>query len=121
MLPKNNLRKKWMEKLQVYPDLYHDIEFLPQFQLLPGVDDAEQIGAYDITNPEIKLLAKSEPDPNNVSFPPELEFIKDLEVTEEEPKRAGHIKRADKVAMKRWYRHLRRYKTFNYDTRKFEL
>ena len=119
MLPKNNLRKKWMEKVQVYPDLYHDIDYLPQFQLLPGIDDAEQIGAYDITNPKIKLLAKDEQ--SEVSFPPELEFIKDLEVTPEEPQRQGAIKRADKVKMKRWYRHLGRYKIFNYDTRKFEL
>jgi large subunit ribosomal protein L13 len=31
MLPKNNLRKQWLTKLHVYPDLYHDIDFLPQF------------------------------------------------------------------------------------------
>lgn len=124
MLPKNNLRKKYLERVFVYPDLYHDFEFLPQFQYRAGVDHSKELGYDDLlTSPDTEIIYA------NTEIPDELKHMKlnlgahpEIEVPfhlrEEAPK--AHSKQ-DARKLRRYYRLMRRYRVFNYQTKKFEI
>lgn len=118
MLPRTNVRPFYMERLKVFPEILHDIPNIPQMLMRPTHTSMTDLG-MDRVLKEGTLVFSS--DPSKVPAP-----LKDLkqDLAHLKSQADQHFKDftpKEQRLMKRYRNTLRRYLTFNYHTRKFEL
>ena len=123
MLPKNNLRPQFLERLHIFPEVYHDFEFLPQFVPRTPQDPNELLQhKHILDDPETKIIfaASLENMPENfkkMKYEPQ-----DLEVPFHMRKDAlGGYNKKELKAYKRHMRLLRRFTVFNHQTLRYEI
>lgn len=126
MLPRNRLRKRYLERLFVYQDIYHDKDFLPQMVPRPAIDHNEALGFNKLLSdsPETVLLATNEESrdqrPAHLSQAKE-EFIDIYSPIADRGMVYPEIDSKYYKERKKWLRKMRRYRIYNYDTKKFEV
>ncbi|OMJ80190.1 hypothetical protein SteCoe_19643 [Stentor coeruleus] len=122
MLPKNKLREKYMKRLHVYPEIYHDFDFLPQFVQRSAPDPNKILAVEDFKDPKLKIVWAQDPE----NIPEELKHLKyepeDLETPfhKRNPRPVPYNNREKKISAK-YFRTLRRFKVFEHRTQKFEI
>lgn len=123
MLPKNKLRSGFLERVHIFPDIYHNFDFLPQLLVKPIPDPNETLQPKGIfTDPATKIVFASDLE----NIPEDIKGLKyepqDLETPfhkMKEPKVPFNVN--DIKKQKRHNRVLRRYKVFNHISQRFEI
>jgi large subunit ribosomal protein L13 len=124
MLPSNKLREKYMERLFIYPEIYHDFEHVPQFIQRPVPDINEIFSQTKIlTEPDVKIVYASDiskiPDEmKHMKYEPESLLTTPVRFRTEKPKQYNV---RDKKVIKRFWKRLRRFKVYDHRYGKFEV
>ncbi|CAG9333300.1 unnamed protein product [Blepharisma stoltei] len=123
MLPSNNVRPHYMQRLFIYPDLYHDFDFLPQFVLrkAPDINEVYNFQSF-ISDPSAKIIYTTDPNKlpeeiKHLKYEPE-NFDKEVNYRDIFPK---EYTMKEKRKIKNYLRKLRRYRIFNHRTGRFEM
>lgn len=120
MLPRTNVRPFYLERLHVYPDLYHDLTHLPQ--LLPRAPTSEltDLGLDKVLS-EGELVFSTHPN----ALPPHLKDMKKAENDDAVKGLEGKTVKAytpqEEKDMRRYRKVLLRYRSWNYKTQRYEL
>ena len=121
MLPRTNVRPFYMKRLQVFPDLLHNLKQLPQLLQRPEHSELADLGLDKVLS-EGELVFSTHPN----SLPPSLQHMKKAtnDPALQPPSDQHHIKEfttTEQKAMRRYRKVLLRYRTWNYKTQKFEI
>ena len=126
MLPKNKLKKDYLSRLFVYPDLYHDKNDLPQFQMKKGIDHSKELGLDTLfDDPDTRIVYASDLEnlPEKVAhIPVELSEEFNIEVPFGMREKTPRLfNKTEYNQYKRFMKKMKRYRVFNYETKKFEI
>ena len=55
MLPRNGLRKEWLDRMHLFPEQLHDLPFLPQILPPSDIDESKLLGS--VSEPEGIVIA----------------------------------------------------------------
>lgn len=122
MLPRTNVRPFYMKRLQVFPDVLHDLKHLPQLLPRPVHNELADLGLDKVLT-EGELVFSS--DPNNL--PPHLQNMKkavDDPAIKPQTDQLLHMKEfttTEDKAMRRYRKVLMRFKKWNYKTQRYEI
>lgn len=124
MLPSNKLNEKYLGRLFIYPEIYHDKDEIPQFVQRPR-PDINQIMNHEkiLDQPESKLVYAS----NLENLPENLKKLKyepDKSVLipfQKRPNAPKEYSLTDKKRIKKFWRNLRRFKVYDHRSKKFEI
>jgi large subunit ribosomal protein L13 len=123
MLPKNNLRPKYLERLHIFPEIYHNFDFLPQFISRPLPDPNLILQNQDLLNdPTNTIIFNATPGKVPEQFKDLKYEPQDVETLfHMRPEAPGHFSNKELKSIKRYNRLVRRLKVFNHRTQKFEI
>lgn len=113
-----------MERLFIYPELYHDFNFLPQFVLRKGVDENKILDAESLLkDPNTKMIFASDlnemPDMiKGIKYEPNPDIHLPEKMKENFPRT---FNKTDQKKINRYYRLLRRYRVYNFKTKSWDM
>ena len=123
MLPKNNLRRHYMNRLKVYPDLYHDLDFIPQLQLRDGPDPNVDLGFNELENSNHSKITFAS---DITKIPERFKHLKyepePLDDPEYNPPNVPEkLSKKQENKLRAYYRKLRRHRVYNHVTKQYEI